>query len=201
MSRGSNAAKLMTNNGAFEFNFFIFIFPACNMTISPIARRKWIQQKWQSGKQNWTLTCPARQVMFWAESLQCNSPLFNRVAMQVEVPAGQVNFRGSLPCSARNVWNLCCTLFPLPYLWFRTRERKSLIRFNLKLSFNKIHSYCQKYHRFRQPSQEELLSINMLINLIIEVNQFSWSQSFRFSWWIYLFGGFFRRDLTAISSG
>ena len=30
-----------------------------------------------------------RTGMFWAE---CNSPLFNRVAGQVEVPAGQVNF-------------------------------------------------------------------------------------------------------------
>ena len=41
--------------------------------------------------------------MFWAESSQCNSPLFNRVAGQVEVPAGQVNFRSSLPCWASNV--------------------------------------------------------------------------------------------------
>ena len=40
-----------------------------------------------------------RQVMFWAESSQCNSPLFigGEVAGQVEVPAGQVN--------------LFCTLF------------------------------------------------------------------------------------------
>ena len=48
------------------------------------------------------LTCPSGQVMFWAESWQCNSPLVNRVAEQVEVPVGQVNFRGSLPCSASN---------------------------------------------------------------------------------------------------
>ena len=39
------------------------------------------------------------------------SPLFNRVAGQVEVPAGQVNFRGSLPCSEFIMFcNLCCTL-------------------------------------------------------------------------------------------
>ena len=31
------------------------------------------------------------------------SPLLNRVAGQVEVPAGQVNFRGSLPHSENNV--------------------------------------------------------------------------------------------------
>ena len=51
----------------------------------------------QSGRQNKTLTCPAGQLMFWAES----SPFFNRVAGKVEVLAGQVNFRGSLPRSAR----------------------------------------------------------------------------------------------------
>ena len=39
---------------------------------------------------------PCSQVMFWAESLQCNSSLFNRVA-------GQVNLRGSLSLSASNV--------------------------------------------------------------------------------------------------
>ena len=72
-------------------------------TTCPIASCKSICQKWQSGKQNKTLTCPAQQVMFWAESLQCNSPLFNRVAGQVEGPTGQVSFRGSLPRSARNI--------------------------------------------------------------------------------------------------
>ena len=50
-----------------------------------------------------TLTYPIWQVMFWAESSQCNSPLFNGVAWQVEVPAGQVNLRGSLPHLASNV--------------------------------------------------------------------------------------------------
>ena len=43
---------------------------------------------------------PARQVIFRAESSQCHPPLFNRVAGQVEVPAGQVNFKGSLTRSA-----------------------------------------------------------------------------------------------------
>ena len=38
-----------------------------------------------------------------AESSQCNSPLFNRVEGQVEVPAVPVNFRGSLQCYASNV--------------------------------------------------------------------------------------------------
>ena len=41
--------------------------------------------------------------MLGAESSQCNSALFDRVVGQVEVWAGQVNFRGSLPCSASNV--------------------------------------------------------------------------------------------------
>ena len=45
----------------------------------------------------------AQQVMFWAEPSQCKSPLFNRVAGQVEVPAGQVNLRGSLPHSASKI--------------------------------------------------------------------------------------------------
>ena len=74
---------------------------ACNIKASTVASD--FGEKRQLGKQNNTLTCPAWQVMFWAESLQCNSHLFNRVAGQVEVPAGQVNFRGSLPCLASNV--------------------------------------------------------------------------------------------------
>ena len=53
-------------------------------------------KKQLSGKQNKTLTCPTQQVMFWAESSQCITPLFNRGAGQVEVPAGQVNFRGRM---------------------------------------------------------------------------------------------------------
>ena len=36
-----------------------------------------VGKKRQYGKQNQTLACPARQVIFWAESLQCNSPLCN----------------------------------------------------------------------------------------------------------------------------
>ena len=38
---------------------------------------------------------------------QCNSPLFNRVAGQVDVPVGQVNFRGSLIALLMMFWNLC----------------------------------------------------------------------------------------------
>ena len=62
------------------------------------------------GKQNKTLACPARQIMFWAESSQCNSPLFKRVAWQVKVLAGQINLRGSFPARQVMFWNLCCTL-------------------------------------------------------------------------------------------
>ena len=74
---------------------------ACNITNYPLASE--FNEKCQLGKQNKTLTCPTWQEMFWAESSQCNSPLLNRVAGQLEVPTGQVNFRGSLPCSASNV--------------------------------------------------------------------------------------------------
>ena len=49
---------------------------------------------------NKTLTCPARQVIFGQSLI---SSLFNRVSGQVEVPAGQVNFRGSLLRSENNV--------------------------------------------------------------------------------------------------
>ena len=44
--------------------------PRCKLQVN-------LAKKWQSGKQNKTLNCPARQVMFWAESSRCNSPLFN----------------------------------------------------------------------------------------------------------------------------
>ena len=57
-------------------------------------------KKRQWGKLNKSLTRPTRQVMFWAKS---NLPLFDRVAGQVEMPAGQVNFRGSLPRSENKV--------------------------------------------------------------------------------------------------
>ena len=59
---------------------------ACNITMH-LPRFKLqvnLAKKWQSGKQNKTLTCPAQQMIFWAESSQCDSPLFNRVAGQVE---------------------------------------------------------------------------------------------------------------------
>ena len=67
-----------------------------------------LAKKWLSGKQNKTLACPARQAMFWADSVQCNFALFNRMVGQVEVPAGQVNI--SCPTQQVMFWNLCCTL-------------------------------------------------------------------------------------------
>ena len=71
--------------------------PCCKLQVNS-AKKK------QSGKQNKTLTCPVPQVMFLTESLQCYLPLLNRMgAGQVEVPAGQVNFKGSLPSLASNV--------------------------------------------------------------------------------------------------
>ena len=62
------------------------------------------------GQADRTLTCPARQVMFWAESSQFNSSLFNRVVGQVEMPAGQVNFKAACPAQQVMFWNLFCTL-------------------------------------------------------------------------------------------
>ena len=62
-----------------------------------------IQQKMAIGQAEWNPNLPTWQVMFLAEFLQCVSPLFYRVAGQVKVLAGQVNFRGSLPPSASNV--------------------------------------------------------------------------------------------------
>ena len=61
---------------------------ACNITPCPVARCK----KQQSGidgqaDQVPNLPCSANNVS------QCNSPLFNKVVGQVEVPAGQVNVR------------------------------------------------------------------------------------------------------------
>ena len=81
--------------------YFFNLHAACNITACPVASE--FSKKWQSSKQNKTLTCPAQQVMFLVESLQCNSPLFNRVVGQVDVPAEPIDFRGSLPCSASNV--------------------------------------------------------------------------------------------------
>ena len=58
-------------------------------------------------------------------------PFFNRVAGQVKVTAGQVNFRGSLPCSENNdlqpmllpksVRSLCC--WGRPHLLMNTRMK------------------------------------------------------------------------------
>ena len=79
---------------------------ACNIITCHEASCKSIWQKKQLGKQNNTQTCPTLQVIFWAESSQCSTPLFNRMAWQVEVPAGQVNFRGSLSHLASNVLKL-----------------------------------------------------------------------------------------------
>ena len=59
----------------------------CNITACPVATSKRIRQK--TGKQKKTLTRPAQQVMFWAESSKCNLPLFNRVVGQVKVQAGK----------------------------------------------------------------------------------------------------------------
>ena len=72
----------------------------CQRVTWPLAQvASEFSKKQQSGKQNKTLTCPARQVTFWPQSSQCVLLLFNRVA-------GQVNFKGSLPCSASYVLKL-----------------------------------------------------------------------------------------------
>ena len=56
---------------------------------------------WQA-EQDPNLPCLASNDLGRVSS-QCNSPLFNRVAGQVEVPVGQVNLRGSLLRAASNV--------------------------------------------------------------------------------------------------
>ena len=60
-------------------------------------------KKRQSVQLKKTITCPNWQVILWAESSQCKSPLCNRMVGQVKVLVGQVNFRGSLPRLASNV--------------------------------------------------------------------------------------------------
>ena len=97
---------------------------ACIITTCPVANCKCIRQKMTIAQAEHDLTWPARQAMFWAESSQCNSPLFNRVAGQVEVLAGQVNFRGSLPCLASNV--LEPILHPVTVLLGQVNFRGSL---------------------------------------------------------------------------
>ena len=74
------------------------MFAACNITTCPVASE--FCGKWQLGQaeQGPNLPRSASNVLS-----RCNSILFNRVAGQAEVAAGQVNFRGSLPCSASNV--------------------------------------------------------------------------------------------------
>ena len=52
-----------------------YLMPVCNITTGPVASE--FAKKWQSGKQNKTLTCPTLQVMFWAESSQYNIPLLS----------------------------------------------------------------------------------------------------------------------------
>ena len=82
----------------------IIPIPLYNITTCPVASCKWIWQiKTATGQAEQEPNLPAQKVMFLAGSSRCNSPLFNRVAWQVEVLAGQVNFRGSLPCLASDV--------------------------------------------------------------------------------------------------
>ena len=69
------------------------------ITTAPVASCKGIQQKMAMGQaiQDPDLPCSASNVLGKV------SPLFYRVAGQVEMPAGQVNLKGSLPCSENNI--------------------------------------------------------------------------------------------------
>ena len=75
---------------------------ACNITICPIARCKWIWQNTALGQAEQDPDLP-RSSSNVLGKVQCQSPLFNGVVGQVEVQVGQVNLRGSLPCSENNV--------------------------------------------------------------------------------------------------
>ena len=79
----------------------------------PCYKLQGIRQKTTMGQADQDPTCPAQEVMFWAIPI---SLLFNRVAGQVEVPAGQVNFRDSLPHSENNVFQ--SMLHPADHLLF-----------------------------------------------------------------------------------
>ena len=69
--------------------------------LAPLQVASEFGKKRQWGKLNKTLACPAQQVMFWAKS---NLTFVKYLVVgQVEVKAGQVNFRGSLPRSENNV--------------------------------------------------------------------------------------------------
>ena len=71
----------------------------CNITTCPVASE--FGKKFAMGQAEPDPDLPrsASNVLGKVQS----QPLFNRVAGQVEVPTGQVNFRGSLPRSANNV--------------------------------------------------------------------------------------------------
>ena len=66
---------------------------------------KGIWQKTAIGQaeQDPNLLAPSASYVLGRVLAMYNSPFFDRVAGQVRVPAGQVNFRGSLPRWASNV--------------------------------------------------------------------------------------------------
>ena len=110
---------------------------ACNITACPVASCKWFwQKKRQWGKLDKILTCPARQVNCFGQSLI--SPLFNGVAGQGEVQAGQVNFRGSLPRSEINVLQpihsgteggrTCVAYFAVEGVFFKTSHVRDFVK-------------------------------------------------------------------------
>ena len=81
--------------------------PACSITTCPIASCKWMRQKTAIRQAEQDPNLPYFASNFWAESLQCNSPSFNRGVKQFEC----WQTLGST-CPARQImfWNLYCTL-------------------------------------------------------------------------------------------
>ena len=107
--------------------------------------------------------------MFGAQSPLSNSPLSDRVAGQVEVLAGQVNCRGSLPCSASNV------LEPMlhPFLSCHTSTQEEFVRniFSAFLSFHFI------FYRCYTENSDYLCSdyVNMFVRNIVMKHSYMWN--------------------------
>ena len=87
ISSRNNISSYTTSTKKQGTKIYLYLHPACNITTCSVASAIKLGKKQQLGKQNKTLICLARQVLFCAESLQCYSPLFNKVTGQVEVLA------------------------------------------------------------------------------------------------------------------
>ena len=83
-SSRNNISSYTTSTKKQGKKIYLYLHPACNITTCSVASEIELGKKQKLGKHNKTLICLAQQVLFCTESLQCYSPLFNRVAGQVE---------------------------------------------------------------------------------------------------------------------